>query len=61
MANKMEARVLTYELESLSYSDLKLEKLIKLKMTIVWQSLSLVYDERVSSDVAKNGTIFSSN
>ena len=33
MTNKMAARVLTYELGSLSYGDSKLEKSIKLKKT----------------------------
>ena len=58
MTNKMAARALTYELGSPSYGDSMLMKWIKLKKTIVEQSLSLVYDERVSSDAAKNGTIF---
>ena len=61
MTNKMAARVLTYEQRSPSYGNSKLEKLIKLKKTIALQSLNLVYGEWVSSDVAKNGTIFSSN
>ena len=61
MVNKMAARVLTYELGSPSYDDLKLKKSIILKKTIIQQSLSLVYGEQVSLDAAKNGTIFSSN
>ena len=35
MMNKMAAKVLTYELRLPSYSDSKLEKLIKLKKVIV--------------------------
>ena len=61
MANKMAARVSTYELGLSSYGDSKREKLKKLKKTIVYQSLSLVYDKRVFLDAAKNGTIFSNN
>ena len=47
MTNKMAARVLTYKLRSPSYGDLKLENWKKIKKIVAWQSLSLVYGERV--------------
>ena len=47
MMSKMAARILTYELESPSYGDSKLEKRKKVKKTIVQQSLSLFYGKRI--------------
>ena len=58
MTSKMAARLLKYELVLLSYGDLKLEKWKNFKKKIVQPSSSLVYGERVFSDVVKNGTIF---
>ena len=46
----MVARVLTYELGSLSYGDSKLENWKKIKKMIVQQSLNKVYGERGFSD-----------
>ena len=52
------ARLLQYELVSLSYGDLKLEKWKNFKKKIVSH---LQACERVFSGAAKNGTIFSRN
>ena len=57
MTNKMVARDLFYELGSLGYGISKLAKWkIKIKKRFFSQSSSLVYDEQVFSDAAKNGT-----
>ena len=61
MTNKMVARLLTYELGSLSYGNSKLLEKKITKRTVVKQSLSLVYSKWVFSDAVINGTVFSNN
>ena len=52
----MVARVLKYELGSLSYGDSKLEKRKNFKKKIVYPSSSLVYGEWVFSDAVPFST-----
>ena len=52
----MVAKILTYELESPSYGDSKLEKWKNFTKKIVYPSSNLVYGEQVFTDAVKNGS-----